>query len=266
MSRRQTTSARGRDAGRLRRQPVDREALIASLGLEFTAAERALVFPLLDGFHAQGDALDKIPDPAPPVKYPRERGSRPADADNTLGAWYWRSSVKGAAAGALAGTTIALKDNIFLASVPTMVGSSVCEGFVPDEDATVAHARAGCRRRDPGEGALREPMPRREQPHGGHRPGAQPARSHARHRRLIIRLRDARGIESRGPGHRRRSGRVDSAASRLLRHRRTHTQLGPRAARCTAHSGRVSPVDDGGVVASGLPAGRATAGVDGRPR
>lgn len=71
-------------------KPVDREALIASLGLEFTAAERALVFPLLDGFHAQGDGLDKIPDPALPVKYPRERGARPADADNTLGAWYWR--------------------------------------------------------------------------------------------------------------------------------------------------------------------------------
>ena len=119
-------------------KPVDREALIASLGLEFTAAERALVFPVLDGVHAQGDALDKIPDPALPVKYPRERGSRPADADNTLGAWYWRSTVKGAAAGALAGTTVALKDNIFLAGVPLMNGSSVFEGFVPDEDATVA--------------------------------------------------------------------------------------------------------------------------------
>ena len=119
-------------------KPVDREALIASLGLEFTAAERALVFPLVDGLHAQSAALDKIPDPALPVKYPRERGSRPADADNTLGAWYWRSTVKGAAAGPLAGTTVALKDNIFLAGVPMMVGSSVFEGFVPDEDATVA--------------------------------------------------------------------------------------------------------------------------------
>ncbi len=119
-------------------KPVDREALIASLGLEFTAAERALVFPLLDGVHGQGDALDKIPDPALPPKYPRERGSRPTDADNTLGAWYWRSTVKGAATGPLAGTTIALKDNIYLAGVPLMSGSSVFEGFVPDEDATVA--------------------------------------------------------------------------------------------------------------------------------
>jgi len=43
-----------------------------------------------------------------------------------------------AASGALAGTTVALKDNIFLAGVPLMSGSSVFEGFVPDEDATVA--------------------------------------------------------------------------------------------------------------------------------
>jgi hypothetical protein len=49
-------------------KPVDREALIASLGLEFTAAERALVFPIVDGLHAQSDALDSIPDPAVPVK------------------------------------------------------------------------------------------------------------------------------------------------------------------------------------------------------
>jgi len=69
-------------------KPIDREALIASLGLEVTAAERALVFPIVDGLHEGSDALDKIPDPAVPVKYPRERGSRPADADNTLGAWY----------------------------------------------------------------------------------------------------------------------------------------------------------------------------------
>jgi amidase len=120
-----------------REAAVGREALIASLGLEFTAPERQVAFALLDGFSAGLRALDAVPDPLPAVAFPRARGVRPLDADNPLGAWYWRTSVKGAPHGPLAGMTVALKDNILLADVPLMNGSSVLEGYIPDHDATV---------------------------------------------------------------------------------------------------------------------------------
>ena len=40
--------------------------------------------------------------------------------------------MKGAATGKLAGKTVALKDNVALAGVPMMNGSSTLEGYVPD--------------------------------------------------------------------------------------------------------------------------------------
>jgi amidase len=48
-----------------------------------------------------------------------------------------KTQVKGAENGLLAGRRIALKDNICLAGVPMMIGSSIVEGYVPDIDATV---------------------------------------------------------------------------------------------------------------------------------
>jgi amidase len=48
-----------------------------------------------------------------------------------------KTQVKGADAGLLAGRRVALKDNICLAGVPMMIGSSIMEGYVPDIDATV---------------------------------------------------------------------------------------------------------------------------------
>ena len=92
---------------------------------------------LMDGVLASYARLDQLTVPTLPVTYPRTPGYRPQPQDNPLGAWYWRTEVKGAASGPLAGRTIALKDNICLAGVPMMNGSSVLEGYVPDIDATV---------------------------------------------------------------------------------------------------------------------------------
>ena len=46
-------------------------------------------------------------------------------------------AIKGAPGGKLAGSRVALKDNVCLAGVPMMVGADVLEGYVPDVDATI---------------------------------------------------------------------------------------------------------------------------------
>ena len=78
-----------------------------------------------------------MPDEKPAVKYPRDGGWRPSADENQLGAWYVKTSIKGKAAGKLAGRRVALKDNICLAGVPMMVGAAFLEGSVPDIDATI---------------------------------------------------------------------------------------------------------------------------------
>jgi Asp-tRNA(Asn)/Glu-tRNA(Gln) amidotransferase A subunit family amidase len=71
------------------------------------------------------------------VKFPRDAGFRPPASDNRLNAWYWRCSIKGATSAPLAGKRIAIKDNVCVAGIPTMNGSNVLEGYVPDVDATI---------------------------------------------------------------------------------------------------------------------------------
>ncbi|TVP45303.1 MAG: amidase [Halomonas sp.] len=91
------------------------------------------------GSMAVYDRLDELADESLPVKYPRaDLGYRPVGDDNPLNGWAWKCSVPGAEEGPLAGRTVALKDNIALAGIPMMNGSSIMEGFVPREDATVA--------------------------------------------------------------------------------------------------------------------------------
>lgn len=108
-------------------------ALGLALGDDDAAAYRELMGPLLAGYQA----LDAIPVEMPKPTYPRTPGSRPLPEDNPYNAWYYRTSIKGAPNGKLAGKTVALKDNIMLAGVPMMNGAAVLEGYVPEIDATV---------------------------------------------------------------------------------------------------------------------------------
>lgn len=62
---------------------------------------------------------------------------RPDAAQDPLNAWYRCTDIVIAAEGALAGRSVALKDNIFLAGVPMMNGNAVIDGYVPSFDATV---------------------------------------------------------------------------------------------------------------------------------
>lgn len=73
----------------------------------------------------------RLPEP------PDRQYTRPADADNELGAWCVTSAISGSGSGPLAGRRVAVKDNIAVAGLPMMNGSATVEGYVPRRDATV---------------------------------------------------------------------------------------------------------------------------------
>jgi len=66
---------------------------------------------------------------------PERAWQRPTD--NPLGAWAVTATIEGSGRGPLVGRTVVVKDNVAVAGVPMVNGSSVLEGFVPGRDATV---------------------------------------------------------------------------------------------------------------------------------
>lgn len=107
------------------------------LGLHLSPGEveqyRALMAPTVAAYNA----LDALGDELPPVKYPRTPGYRPVGDDNPLNAWYYKTEIRGAKSGPLKNKTFAVKDNVCVAGVPMMNGSSTLQGYVPEIDATV---------------------------------------------------------------------------------------------------------------------------------
>ena len=108
-----------------------------SYNLSSTEEDLASFRGLMGGVLESYARLDQLSEPSLPVKYPRTSGYRPEPEENPLGAWYWRSEIHGAETGPLAGKTLAIKDNVCVAGVPMMNGTSVLEGYVPDVDATI---------------------------------------------------------------------------------------------------------------------------------
>ena len=117
--------------------PQQLKDVAARLNLSLTNADVASFLGLAQGSIDAYNIVDLMPDNLPPVTYPRTPGVRPPADDNPFNAWYVKSRVTGAATGALAGKTVVLKDNIMLAGVPMMNGSSTMEGYMPDIDATL---------------------------------------------------------------------------------------------------------------------------------
>jgi amidase len=105
----------------------------------FTLSEEELAFyqqrmaEVLESYQR----LDQLPEPKLPVNYPRAPGHRPSPEQNPYNAWYWRCQISGANEGPLSGKTVAIKDNVCVAGVPMMNGTSLLEGYVPDVDATI---------------------------------------------------------------------------------------------------------------------------------
>ena len=111
--------------------------IAAGYSLSLEPEDLASFQGIMEDTIASYNRLDELTEPSLPVVYPRSPGFRPQPEDNPLNAWYWRSEIKGAASGPLAGKTVAIKDNVCVAGVPMMNGSSILEGYVPEIDATI---------------------------------------------------------------------------------------------------------------------------------
>ena len=92
-----------------------------------------LIKPMLESYRR----LDQLSEPGIAEGLPRTSGHRPMPEDNPLGAWYWRCDIQGAPGGVLTGKTVAIKDNVCVAGIPMMNGTSVLEGYTPEIDATI---------------------------------------------------------------------------------------------------------------------------------
>ena len=173
--------------------------------------------------------IDDMPEERPAVAYPRAPGYRPHPDENPYNAWYWRTEVKGADSGPLAGEEIGVKDVVSLAGVPMMNGSRALEGYVPTirRHHRDPHARRGRhhRRQD----GLRGLLLLGRRPHQRLRPGAQPAQAHAFAWRLVEGKRFGGGRRRRGDGDRRRSGRLDPHSRLLVRRGRPQGELRPHS-------------------------------------
>jgi amidase len=112
-------------------------ALARQCGLSVDASEIAYYQRMLvTGFESH-QLLDGLPDEVPPVRYARTPGYAPSADEDPHHIWYRKTAIQGAPEGPLRGKRIALKDNIQLAGVAMMNGSSLLEGFVPEFDATI---------------------------------------------------------------------------------------------------------------------------------
>jgi len=120
-------------------RPTDQQLreLAASFGATLTDEDTEFFSDVLGPMFDLTDTALTGPDALPEVKYPRNLGVRPETEDNPLNAWYYKTDIKGASGGKLAGRTVALKDTVLLAGVPLMNGASVMEGYVPEVDATI---------------------------------------------------------------------------------------------------------------------------------
>lgn len=109
------------------------ESLHMKLSESELQSHHEIMAPNFDAYNA----IDFEPDYLPEVKYPRTPGYEPEGEENTLNAWARKTNITGASEGILSGQKVILKDNISLAGVPMMNGSSTLNGYVPDIDATV---------------------------------------------------------------------------------------------------------------------------------
>ena len=115
------------------------QAIADSVHMELETEEASELRSLMDGNLSIYEFLDQFPDEIPKVIYPRSAGVQPEAEANPLNAWYWQTEIVGEAEGKLAGKRVAFKDNILVAGVPMMNGSSTLEGYIPDVDATVVN-------------------------------------------------------------------------------------------------------------------------------
>jgi amidase len=132
------TTATGTAMANVKRPTLDQmKEIVTSLHMSMSDREVSEYLDVMEGTFQAYDRVAQLPDYLPEVRYPRTPGYRPSAAENTLNAWAVKTEVRGAAHGPLSGKRVVLKDNVCLAGVPMMNGSSTLEGYVPDVDATI---------------------------------------------------------------------------------------------------------------------------------
>ena len=126
-------------AGHIRRPTRDEIIELAAMEyMTLTAEEATDMEALIDQQLALVDRLDDLPVPELPVTFTdRDKGYRPTPEEDPFNAFIRKCRVTGASEGKLKGRTVAVKDNICVASIPMTNGSSMIRHFVPDVDATV---------------------------------------------------------------------------------------------------------------------------------
>lgn len=107
------------------------------LRLGLTPAEVVEFVDLVDETLRIHDWLEQVEEGSSAPAVPDRAAYRPSDEENPLGAWYFKTSIVAGTEGPLVGRSVVVKDNICVAGVPMMSGSTLLEGFVPDRDATV---------------------------------------------------------------------------------------------------------------------------------
>lgn len=107
------------------------------LGLNLSEADGRSFHGLMQGQLDAYDVVDGMAAPHPQVKYPRIAGIRPEPGDNPFNAWAVKAPIKGASTGKLKGKRVAIKDNVCVAGVQMMNGSSILREYTPEIDATI---------------------------------------------------------------------------------------------------------------------------------
>ena len=116
--------------------PAELARVSARYGLGLDESDLAEFSPTVAGLLGSWDVVEQLYAATAPVA-PDRPWRRPEPADNPYGAWYVTTEITGGGSGALAGRTVAVKDNTMVAGVPMMNGSATVEGFVPTRDATI---------------------------------------------------------------------------------------------------------------------------------
>ena len=130
-----------RPRGKISRLSLDRLQKIAAevyLGNLPDTEFRDLV-ELSNDLLSQFVRLDELVEPSIPSEFSfRELGHRPTPEEDPFNMFITKCFVKGADTGPLKGKKVGLKDNVSLRGIPMTNGSRICQGYIPNIDATVA--------------------------------------------------------------------------------------------------------------------------------
>lgn len=106
----------------------------ARLGRELDESQASMLEEAASDIAASYSRVWQLPVPVASAR-PRHVGAPVPPSENTWNEWSWRCHVPGESGGPLAGMTVAVKDVIDVAGVPTFMGSLLVDGVVPVSDA-----------------------------------------------------------------------------------------------------------------------------------